>query len=176
MGAIASQITSHTIVFNRLFRRRSKKTSKLGFTGLCVGNSPGPVKSPNKGPVTRKMFPFDDFIMNPSGTESHVKRRPPGARPTNDIWIEFKIRPKFQVMLFKMYSTDHNEVLHTSWQCNCRNVCKISLGSVDCILNLSTVFLLNFEFDRNTVSRTGARYGIFYKFYRKITAGLEDIG
>ena len=42
MGAIASQITSITIVLlNRLFRRRSKKTSKLRVTGLCAGNSPG---------------------------------------------------------------------------------------------------------------------------------------
>ena len=28
-------------LFNRLFRRRSKKTSKLRVTDLCVGNSPG---------------------------------------------------------------------------------------------------------------------------------------
>ena len=28
-------------LFNRLFRRRSKKTSKLGVTGLCAGNSLG---------------------------------------------------------------------------------------------------------------------------------------
>ena len=28
-------------LFNRLFRRRSKKTSKLRVTGLCAGNSPG---------------------------------------------------------------------------------------------------------------------------------------
>ena len=28
-------------LLNRLFRRRSKKTSKLCVTGLCVGNSPG---------------------------------------------------------------------------------------------------------------------------------------
>ena len=42
MGAIASQITSFTIVNSyRLFRRRSKKTSKLRVTGLCAGNSPG---------------------------------------------------------------------------------------------------------------------------------------
>ena len=27
-------------LLNRLFRRRSKKTSKLSVTGLCVGNSP----------------------------------------------------------------------------------------------------------------------------------------
>ena len=29
----------HDCLFNRLFRRRSKKTSKLRVTGLCVGNS-----------------------------------------------------------------------------------------------------------------------------------------
>ena len=48
-------------LLNRLFRRRSTKTSKLRLTGLCEGNSP--VNSPHKGPVTRKMFPFDDVIM-----------------------------------------------------------------------------------------------------------------
>ena len=53
----------HGCLLNRLFRSRSKKTSKLRVTGLCVGNSPGPVNSPHKGPVTRKMFPFDDVIM-----------------------------------------------------------------------------------------------------------------
>ena len=31
----------HDCVLNRLFRRRSKKTSKLRVTGLCVRNSPG---------------------------------------------------------------------------------------------------------------------------------------
>ena len=50
-------------LLNRLFRRRTKKTSKLRVTGLCVGNSLGPVNSPHKGPVTRKMSPFDDVIM-----------------------------------------------------------------------------------------------------------------
>ena len=54
----------HDCLLNRLFRRRSKKTSKLRVTGLCAGNSPGPVNSPHKGPVTRKMFPFDDVIMD----------------------------------------------------------------------------------------------------------------
>ena len=48
-------------LINRLFRRRSKKTSKLCVTGLCAGNSP--VNVPHKWPVTRKMFPFDDVIM-----------------------------------------------------------------------------------------------------------------
>ena len=53
----------HGCLLNRLFGRRSKKTSKLRVTGLCAENSPGPVNSPHKGPVTRNIFPFDDVIM-----------------------------------------------------------------------------------------------------------------
>ena len=54
MTAMASQITSLTIVYSIVYsRHRSKKTSKLRVTGLCKGNSP----------VTRKMFPFHDVIM-----------------------------------------------------------------------------------------------------------------
>ena len=45
-------------LLNRLFRRRSKETSKLCVTGLYAGNSP------HKWPVMRKMFPFDDVIMH----------------------------------------------------------------------------------------------------------------
>ena len=53
----------------RLFRCRSKKTSKLRVTGFCAGNSPGAVNSPHKRPVTRKMFPFDDVIMDRNKTK-----------------------------------------------------------------------------------------------------------
>ena len=53
----------HDSFLKRLFRRRSKKTSKLCDTGLCAGNHRRPVNSPHKWPVTRKLFPFDDVIM-----------------------------------------------------------------------------------------------------------------
>ena len=54
----------HDCLHNRLFRRRSKKTSKLRVTGLCEGNTLVTSEFPaHKGPVTRKMFPFDDVIM-----------------------------------------------------------------------------------------------------------------
>ena len=36
----------HDCLLNHLFRRRSKKTSKLRVTGLCVGNSPGTSEFP----------------------------------------------------------------------------------------------------------------------------------
>ena len=38
----------HDCLLNRLFRRRSKKTSKLRVTGLCAGNSPGTSEFPTQ--------------------------------------------------------------------------------------------------------------------------------
>ena len=46
----------HDCLLNRLFRHRSKETSKLCVTGLCEGIHRWPVNSPHKGPVTRKCF------------------------------------------------------------------------------------------------------------------------
>ena len=51
----------HDCLHSRLFRRRSKKTSKLRVTGLCAGDSPWTGEFPAQ---TRKMFPFDDVIMH----------------------------------------------------------------------------------------------------------------
>ena len=51
-------------LLNRLFRRRWKKTPKLRVTGLLRGTHRWPINSPHKGPVTRKMFLFDDVIMD----------------------------------------------------------------------------------------------------------------
>ena len=62
-------------------------------------------------------------------------RASPGACPTNDISMECEIQPKFAVLWFKMYSTDHKEILHTSQQFNSRDMCKILLWSADHILN-----------------------------------------
>ena len=51
-------------LLNRLFRRRSNTPSKLRVTDLWEGNpSVTASGSPHKGPVKRKMFPFDDAIM-----------------------------------------------------------------------------------------------------------------
>ena len=50
-------------LLNRLFRRRSKKTSKLHATGILWGESTGDRWIPI-GTVTRKIFPFDVVIMD----------------------------------------------------------------------------------------------------------------
>ena len=65
MSAMASQIISLTIVYSTVCSGGDQmKTSKLRVAGLSVRSiHRWPVNSPQKGPVTRKMFPFDDVIM-----------------------------------------------------------------------------------------------------------------
>ena len=50
-------------LLNRLFGRWWKKTSTLRVTSLLRGIHRSPVNSPHKGPVKRRMLPFDDVIM-----------------------------------------------------------------------------------------------------------------
>ena len=64
MSAIASQITSLTIVYSIVYsdadQRKHQNSASLAFVW---GIHRGPVNSPHKWPVTRKMFPFNDVIM-----------------------------------------------------------------------------------------------------------------
>ena len=64
MGAIASQITSLTIVYSIVYsdadQRKHQSYASLAFVR---GIHRRPVNSPHKWPVTLKMFPFDDVIM-----------------------------------------------------------------------------------------------------------------
>ena len=60
MSSMASQITSLTIVYSTVYldvdQRKYQSSASLAFVW-------SPVNFPHKGPVTRKMFPFDDVIM-----------------------------------------------------------------------------------------------------------------
>ena len=64
MGAMASRITSLTIVFSTVHsgadQRKHRSSAPLTFKR---GIHRWLVNSPHKWPVTRKMFPFDDVIM-----------------------------------------------------------------------------------------------------------------
>ena len=64
MDTIASQITSLTIIYSTVYsgadHRKHKISASLAFVW---GIHRGPVNSPHKWPVTRKMFPFDDAIV-----------------------------------------------------------------------------------------------------------------
>ena len=64
MDTIVSQITSLTIAYSTVYsgadQRKHQSSASLAFVW---GIHRGPVNSPHKWPVTRKMFPFDDVIM-----------------------------------------------------------------------------------------------------------------
>ena len=64
MGLMASQITSLTIVYSTVDsgadQSKHQSSASLAFVW---GIHRGPVTSPHKWPVTRKMLPFDDVIM-----------------------------------------------------------------------------------------------------------------
>ena len=71
MGAIASQITSPTIVYSIVYSDADQRKHQSSVSPAFVrGIHRGPVNSPHKWPVTRKMFPFDDVIM--SATNTHL--------------------------------------------------------------------------------------------------------
>ena len=64
MGAMAYQITSLTIVYSTIYsgadQRKHQSSASLAFVR---GFHRSPVNFQHKGPVTRKMFPFDDVII-----------------------------------------------------------------------------------------------------------------
>ena len=64
MGAVASQITSLTLVFSTFYsdadQRKHQSSASVAFVREIHR---GPVNSPHKWPVTRKMFPLDDVII-----------------------------------------------------------------------------------------------------------------
>ena len=62
MGAIASQITGLAIVYSTVYSDADQHQSSASLA-FVQGIHRGPVNSPHKWPVTRKMFTFDDVIM-----------------------------------------------------------------------------------------------------------------
>ena len=65
MTMLASQITSLTVVYSVVHsgvnQRKHQSSASLAFVREIHR---GPVNFPHKWPVTRKMFPFDDVIMD----------------------------------------------------------------------------------------------------------------
>ena len=61
---MASQVISLTVVYSTVYsdvdQRKHQSSASLAFVR---GIHRGPVNSPHKWPVTRKMLPFDDVIM-----------------------------------------------------------------------------------------------------------------
>ena len=88
MTAMASQITSLTIVYSTVYsgagQRKHQSSTSLAFVrGIHLW----PAKFPHKGPVTRKMCRFDDVIMYPCYTKTLML---PGIKLHWHASIEYK--------------------------------------------------------------------------------------
>ena len=107
MGAMASQITSLTIVYSTVYAGlRSKKTSKLRATGLCLGNSPG----------------ADEFLAQMASNAENVS-----------IWWRHHDIDDYMILLVKweegnVYITQLWSILATSFQVH-------SIVSINILLN-----------------------------------------
>ena len=90
MGAIASQITGLTIVYSTVYsgadQRKHQSSASLAFVR---GIHRGPVNSPHKWPVTRKMFPFDDVITHCSWWHSNTISRRISSQAIEFIPLEY---------------------------------------------------------------------------------------
>ena len=78
MGRMASQITSQTIVYSIVYSGADQRKHQSSNASLAIvrGIHRWPVNSPHKGPVTRKMFPFEDVIMYVRASEVAVFHPP----------------------------------------------------------------------------------------------------
>ena len=87
MSAMASQITSPTIVCTNVYsdadQRKHQSSASLAFVR---GIHRWPLNSLHKWPATRKMFSFDDVIMQPGDVT--------GVAPTHDDLITWKYYPQ----------------------------------------------------------------------------------
>ena len=104
MGAIASQITSLTIVYSIVHsdvdQRKHQSSASLAFVR---GIHRGPVNSLHKWPVTRKMFPVDDITMFGAAKNRYVNQSwfvvmlSVGSSWTNfcTIWIHMQWFPEY---------------------------------------------------------------------------------
>ena len=64
VGAMASQTTSLTFVYSTVYSDADQRKHQSSESLAIVRGIPrSPVNSPHKGPVTRKLFPFDDVIV-----------------------------------------------------------------------------------------------------------------
>ena len=76
MGSMASRITSLTIVYSAFYSGAyQKKIQSSASLAFVRGIHRGPVNSPHKWPVMRKMFPFDDVIMETETLDRAVRER-----------------------------------------------------------------------------------------------------
>ena len=102
MSTMLSRITSISIVCSTICSGRDQRKHQSAASMAFVwGIHRSPVNSPHKGPVTRKMFPFDEVIM----TSGQV------------LWMLYQPIPMVSIFLFRLV-TKKVQRLHMTLLCS----------------------------------------------------------
>ena len=130
MGAVASQITSLTIIYSIVYsdadQRKHQSSASLAFVR---GIHRGPVNSPHKWPVTRKMFPFDDVIMDWRTAASTWNYNSPNLNDTEDTIVALFLKCHFTLGEIQLLYLSTFYKYMISCQTLLKNVSIISLFS-----------------------------------------------
>ena len=153
MGAIASQITSLTIVYSTIYSDTDQiKHQRSASLAFVRGIHQGPVNSPHKWPVTQKMFPFDDAIM-PHYKNNMVSQWSYLFNKNSSTWKKASLRSK-STPDEKRYQFQHFASME--WNKVCRNKVCSNLKHQELIYSkISNSLHLNSEY--SMVSITGPR-------------------
>ena len=121
MGATASQITSVTIAYSTDYsdadQRKHQSSASLAFVR---GIHRGPVKSPHKWPVTRKMLPFHDVIMFQTKLHLLSTASSSGFQSSRELWNLLPLRQylaNFMGIMGMVHTTVYkNEAIFTGFR------------------------------------------------------------
>ena len=121
MSAMVSRITSPTIVYSTVYSGEDQgKHESSASLPFVRGIRRSLVNSPHKGPVTRKMFPFDDVIMDSQRLKSslskfcNIKQHPAlKCRHISTLWRYWIRRVDIKaIRSFHKISCINSETLH----------------------------------------------------------------
>ena len=120
MTTMASQITSLMVIYSIFYsgadQRKHQSSASLTFVQVIHRC---PVNSPNKGPVTRKMFPFDDVIMVTCSPTGKVKRNTDGETSPDNALTKLSAwycrKYSFKIFHFLLPSTNSRPSNGTSF-------------------------------------------------------------
>ena len=135
MSAMTSQITSFTVVYSTFYsgadKRKHQRSVSLAFVR---GINRWPMNSPHKGPVTQKMFPFDDVIMIHhifvQGCDSNVALRNTKFTKIFDAAVDARISFCKQLLAHvscwgvercktSLYNLQYNTTIQVKWSGQC---------------------------------------------------------
>ena len=109
MSAMASQITSLTIVYSTVYtganQRKHQSSASLAFVR---GIHRWPLSYPHKGPVIWKMFPFDDVIMRSPFIAQDDRSYRSSLHGSGNFNIRFLLQCSVLNLSWKM----HNDIKH----------------------------------------------------------------